>query len=875
MLQISGYSDLREIGAGGQAKVYLAIQDSFQRKVAVKVLLPEYTDDADFTQRFLREARTVASLSHPHIIPVYDFGQRDGSFYMSMEFLAGGDLSGRIEKGLEENQILTILSQVATALNFAHEKGYIHRDIKPENIMFREDGSAVLTDFGIARLQNASNQLTAVGQVVGTPKYMSPEQLQGKEVDGRADIYSLGIMFYQMCMKRCPYEDPDFMTLAMKHLKEPIPKLTGKYQKYQRLFERMVAKEREKRFNSGADVVSLIEEIKSGKVDASKIESGTSAQLKARLAAKPESAMKPGQGVKIPREMMLALQDLDPLLDEGWNKTAATLLSTLEQDKRQQVLEVYLAPKGISYNPKEKRLVFEGRPGVQDTIPFLTNPGILAIAKKCQDAQDLLKTTRDPVAFGDLVEGSLGLIDRFDTLENLAFQKQKMILRSAFLDDLVLIARGIDFDVPKNQRDLTADAIRTYIIEIFIRQQIQGYRFKTQSYKNMADDKNTFVRDDIAREVKIRQCEVIRSIRHMFLIGPVKNLTQNPYSIRRFLMEDTAMRGSVVYFNSVAITLSQLNDPKAHEKIRWVVSRIITLERQLSLGITRLVDEMELAEKKYLRPILNRPLEADGGELEQSIEKRLIEYEKSLSMHILGKLPKAIRELASTQDDYEFLFFSLRKLLIDIACDIRDFATQASTVLSSKAEEMDLRMMSFLRLLDKRKDQVFTTNRPEEVDPAFDVELPTEEFKATLDSFEPRFDEARERYKQVLRKKMEPKGKFQLFVERILGLDKKQVTPESVQSEIDSIKHKCLIALIKTCKRYSKITIYLEFEDLVPIDEKMRHYALPAGADGLARLPKLYTLLEDRVAFDIKAVRKVLDHDIYRKVTQGLETSVG
>ena len=282
MLELPGYKVHGELGVGGQARVYLATQTSFDRKVAIKVLLPQYAENGEFAERFLREAKTVASLSHPHIIPVYDFGQANGSYYMVMEYLPAGDLKARISAGLSEVEALEIIAQLAHALHLAHDKGFVHRDVKPENVMFREDGSAVLTDFGIARLQSGANQVTMVGQVVGTPKYMSPEQVQARQLDGRADMYSLGIMFYEMLAKRVPYDHADFTTLAVMHCKDPIPALPGRFRRYQRLFERMVEKEAEKRFASAQELAQTIREILTGKKDPESIVSSASLALKAQ-----------------------------------------------------------------------------------------------------------------------------------------------------------------------------------------------------------------------------------------------------------------------------------------------------------------------------------------------------------------------------------------------------------------------------------------------------------------------------------------------------------------------------------------------------------------------------------------------------------------
>ncbi len=287
MFELPGYAIIRKIGEGGMAQVFLATQTAFKRQVAIKVLAPAYAADYEFAGRFLREAETVASLSHASIIPVYDFGQRDGTFYMVMEYLPGGDLAQWIQRGLDEQEVLQIIGDIASALHLAHEKGYIHRDVKPENVMFRENSTAVLTDFGIARQKNANQQVTVAGAVLGTPKYMSPEQLQGHPLDGRADIYSLGIMFYEMLAKKPPYEDPEFMALAMKHLQSPIPKLPSAYARYQGLFEKMVAKQPEKRFRSGLEIVKTLQQVRNGQLDVASIDSRGSSIA----AAKPASAV--------------------------------------------------------------------------------------------------------------------------------------------------------------------------------------------------------------------------------------------------------------------------------------------------------------------------------------------------------------------------------------------------------------------------------------------------------------------------------------------------------------------------------------------------------------------------------------------------------
>ena len=264
--QIPGFTIRKELGRGGMAQVYLGIQDSMDREVAIKVMFPQLLIEASFSERFLREARIAAKLAHPHIVAIIDVGVVNDLHYMAMEYQPGGDLSDRISEGLSENDSMRILKDIATALDYAHSNGFLHRDIKPDNILFSRSGSTVLSDFGIARATDGGTQLTATGSVIGSPHYMSPEQAMGQQVDGRADLYSLGVMFYQMLVGMVPFDGDSAMSIGIKHIRDPIPKLPSHLAKYETFLEKLLAKEPDDRWQSAADVIRSLEilEIKAG-----------------------------------------------------------------------------------------------------------------------------------------------------------------------------------------------------------------------------------------------------------------------------------------------------------------------------------------------------------------------------------------------------------------------------------------------------------------------------------------------------------------------------------------------------------------------------------------------------------------------------------
>lgn len=257
-MQIPGYEIQRTIGRGGMGTVYLAVQESLGRSVVLKTM----SSDTGSLSRFLNEGRIVASLRHPHIITVYDIGTADGMLYMCMEYVDGGDLKAKMGETLNPDYALDILQKVTGALEFAHAKGIIHRDVKPANILFRSDGTPLLSDFGIAKELAGDTELTSTGMILGSPFYMSPEQAEGMEMDGRTDVYSLGIIFYEMLVGRRPFQGDSQIKVIMQHLQAPVPRFPDHLQRFQPLLDRMLAKDRQDRFKDATTLVGHIERLR-------------------------------------------------------------------------------------------------------------------------------------------------------------------------------------------------------------------------------------------------------------------------------------------------------------------------------------------------------------------------------------------------------------------------------------------------------------------------------------------------------------------------------------------------------------------------------------------------------------------------------------
>ena len=259
-VQIPGYKLLRTLGEGGMATVYLAVQESLDREVALKVMSPVLAANETFCEQFMKEGRITAKLTHPHLMTVHDIGSYNGVYYLASEFLPAGTLRERMD-GLSTAEALEIARDIASGLAYAHEKGFVHRDVKPGNIMFRSNGTAVLADFGIAKAMKSVSAATMAGNAIGTPDYMSPEQAQAIPVDGRSDLYSLGAVLFETLTGARPYEAPDAYAIALMHVTEPVPRLGGKQAWLQPLIDGLMAKNPDQRFANGEAFIAACDRL--------------------------------------------------------------------------------------------------------------------------------------------------------------------------------------------------------------------------------------------------------------------------------------------------------------------------------------------------------------------------------------------------------------------------------------------------------------------------------------------------------------------------------------------------------------------------------------------------------------------------------------
>ena len=256
--RISGYKVLHPIGRGGQATVYLAERAADGLSVALKVLDREAHQDRVYIERLRREYRVLAAIENPYVARIYDHNFSGTLPYIAMEFVPSGTLAGGLRGGMDPAEALRLVGRIACALEAIHARGIVHRDLKPANILLRPDGRPVIVDFGLAKDLSATSTLTIAGQLLATPRYMSPEQCLSLEVDGRSDLYSLGVLFYEMLTGERMYDSADAAELVDLHVNGPLPALPRPLAAHQPLLERLLAKKPADRFQSARELIAFL-----------------------------------------------------------------------------------------------------------------------------------------------------------------------------------------------------------------------------------------------------------------------------------------------------------------------------------------------------------------------------------------------------------------------------------------------------------------------------------------------------------------------------------------------------------------------------------------------------------------------------------------
>lgn len=564
----------------------------------------------------------------------------------------------------------------------------------------------------------------------------------------------------------------------------------------------------------------------------------------------------------IPYELRTLVTQIEPRLDLDWELALKNIFTKISEADRDKIDKQILQRKSIIWNKEKNTISYLGKYNFDEILSKIPNTNIKTLASKINNSLTQLKSYNDIHQIADYIESVLRQIDAIDVEDSLQFQQTKLEIRKEFIYSCAeIIANKNDITIPENNRNLNIDILKSYISEVFLKQQMFGFRFKTLRPRQLESQSHTIFKDFLKNQQTIRQLEIIKTSKYIFALAPSSDKDINPFSIRRFLKEETFAYADNVYLNGSILDLRLLNDTSHLNSFQWQVSRIVTVEKQISQQVIDLVDSIEEYNSKQLLPFLLRPLDSSGLIMEKVVQQKLWDFEQQLTLNILEPLTDGLQTLVNHIDESDYLFMSMRQLFGDIISYFEDFRAQPAIIFDKQASLFSARLSAYLSLLQKRQSSVFNVFSSDEWLSNHDLmSEPTNTLKAiskeSLHTYKETHLEIRQNQRQV-------KYTSKSFFNNLMNKQKKtEEKMNELKNKAFLIKEKAYLDIVRIPKKYPHLTIYLEFESLISINNKERHYAFPVGNNGVSRLPILVQLPEDRSLFNLQEVCNNLDFDL-------------
>ena len=491
------------------------------------------------------------------------------------------------------------------------------------------------------------------------------------------------------------------------------------------------------------------------------------------------------------------------------------------------------------------------------------NKDLVSIALHMQKIINPEIESYNALELADTVESILSHLDSLDINDLISDQKNRQKLRTAFLYELANWIDTVSLNIDSGLRQLNEKVVKSYLKEVFIKQQVQGRDFRSWDSSDLSFQDLTHLPSFIQKEGKDRKFFIVEGQDYWFLIGSANQPDKNPYSFRRFLYEDSSgdSHNKYVYLTHITLKKDSLDNPQYLNHSTYCMTRLYTLDRGVSETLIKFIYEIQQLYKNYLKPLLKKPLEQDGSNPEIVIMKRLLQYEKQLSILILQKLPGIFQVAINDKNDQDYLFYHLDQLMKQMVENLQDFRLQPLAMYSASSEVMTIKLMAMRRLLVKSRDlfcsqEEYLGEHSEVMNKALlitkeklsETEESLEELKTLRNDF-------------INYNQMKESGSF--WQKLKLGR-----APDYSIEDLDetklSVQEELFIAIVRLAKTEYNSMVYPEFECNEIINENYRHYAIADGKLGVSCLPRILRLNEDRSKFDIEPIKQATYQDIFK-----------
>lgn len=563
----------------------------------------------------------------------------------------------------------------------------------------------------------------------------------------------------------------------------------------------------------------------------------------------------------IPYPIRTKVSSIDPRLDVFWQDYLLGIFRDLSPKDRKNVAQQILAPKHIVWNAQAKKFEFAPPPENGEAFDFAKF--VKQIDGKYRQAKTLggqlgeflnaLKTMDDAVKIAEHLESQLNRINKLDVKDDLALQVVKNTLHREFIYQVAQIIRDKkDWVLPKNHRNLNPSIVKTFFNEVYLKQQLMGFWFKTLRNRELDEFPFEIINTFFKKEHKVRQLEVVRASKYLFGIAPLPEFQSNPFTARRFLQEDSLFSRSRILLNGVALNTAMLgnSDESYTETFKKQVDCIITLETTVSQIVIDFLTQLEQYHDDVLLPLLFAQFDVNRR-FETVLEQRLQEYEKLLTENILQPFLNALLKLMKHNDEHEYLYIGMRQLFGSILSAFKEFQTQPLVMDHENVAILMGRLVAYATFLEKRHNDIFNMSAVSEEEWQRSHEkcqIPMKEIKSAVQKNIKAF---RQLQKEIAAQQ-ELVDKDPSFLDKILKTKAKQEEKlEHLKKEARQIAWDVHHKVFHLPKDFKEHMVHLEFESLLMFNEKQRNYAFPAGDNGVSRLPVVLTVPEYRLDFDL------------------------
>lgn len=562
----------------------------------------------------------------------------------------------------------------------------------------------------------------------------------------------------------------------------------------------------------------------------------------------------------IPYQIRATLLQMEPSLDVNWEGLLSQVFEDADIDVREEIDRQILKPKDIQWNRVANTFEYKVTNSLAILKHSFSSERMRSIAAKLSQSINWLKSISDPVQIADYLENALHQIDQIPVEDDLKLQREKMLMRRVYLQDVAKLVRGLEIDPPGGVRNLTAAQIKSFIIEVYIKQQLLGYWFKPLLPRTSQLMQHPFFKFWLLKEQAVRRFDIVKTSEFLFIIAPVNNFENNPYSIRRFLFEDFLEYNEQIYLNGIVLDMSRYGDKSYIEDFTQQVQMMVTIQHQVHKDVVQVVHEFEeLAENKLI-PLLTQSLPTIGKNSDVVAKQHLRNFENILVNELMIPMRDALRNHLSHIEEYQYLFVSIHRIYSDILAHYKEFKEQPALFFNHSVQLFEYKILAYLKILEKRKEEIFVPLNAYEWKVMNDrSEQPILNLQKDLTRHIQDYREMTLYMGRLKKEQIEAQGSF---IKRMVKGDKIDKELQQVAVSAIRIKKQAYLDILTIPKSYRKYSVFIEFESFTATSELERHYAFPCGDNGITRLPLLVKLPENLEHFNLEELNSSISYDL-------------